>query len=116
MPMNRFICLFAVSLGGALLAALAHAASVGPDGGIKTLSEPSVLPIACMVGVVAGVVISPLVIWALSDKSLKIAAPTIYLLSVAFIVVLNLLQVRFTMYIGFGVTVVMLVVYRFIGK
>ncbi len=80
------------------------------------MSEPSVLPIACIVGVLAGLIISPLVIWALSDKNLKIAVPTIYMLSIIFIVMLNLLQVRFTMYIGFGFTAVILILYRFIGK
>jgi hypothetical protein len=116
MKAKRFCCLFAISIGGALLAALAHAASVGPDGGIKTLSEPAVLPIARFVGAVAGVVISPLVIWALNDKNLKIAVPTIYMLSISLIVALNVLQVGSAMYLGFVLTVVMLIIYRFIGK
>jgi hypothetical protein len=114
--MKRFFLLFAISIGGALLAALTYAATIGPNGGIKTLFEPAVLPVACLVGIAAGVVISPFVIWALTNKNLKIAVPVIYILSAVFIVTLNVLQVRFSIYFGFTLTVVMVVLYKFIGK
>jgi hypothetical protein len=114
--MNRFLKLFAISVGGALLAALTYAASIGPSTAIANLSLPSVLPIACIIGTIAGVIISPLVVWALRDKDLKIAVPIIYLLSIASIVALNLLEIRFAMEIGFAFTALAIFVYRFVGK
>ncbi len=64
----------------------------------------------------AGIVVSPLGFWALSGKNLKIAVPVIYSFSMICIALLNLLQVRFSMAIGFGFTVMLLLFYRFIGK
>ena len=114
--MKSKLCLFVMSIGGGLIAAWAHAATIGPDGALKSLFRPAVFPLASFFGVVAGIIISPLVIWALSDKNLRVAVPVAYVFSVLVVIGLNLLNVRFSMYISFVLTALMFLLYRFFGK
>lgn len=116
MPMKNISFLFSVSFFGGILAALAHAASVGPQAGIKTLALPSVISVAVIVGSIAGTVISPFVIWSLNGKEALIAVPTIYAASLVTVVALNVIEIRFSMFIGFGMTLFYIVLYKFFGR
>jgi hypothetical protein len=77
---------------------------------------PAVAEIAVFVGSIAGVLISPLMVWALYHKRLLVAVPVIYGVSCLVIIVLNMLSVRFSDLIALGVTVAALLLYRPLGK
>jgi hypothetical protein len=113
---NRFLILFAVSVFGGLLTAIAHAAFVEPTAGVRMVMLPSVFSLAMLFGGGAGIIISPLVIWSLGHKNLFIAIPAIYTFSIALIILLDVLQFRFAIVIGFVLTILMLTVYRFLGE
>ena len=58
----------------------------------------------------------PIVIWALRDKMLRMAIPVTYALSAIVMVTLNMLQLRFSMYIGFALTIAVIGLYKALGK
>jgi len=114
--MNSKLCLFVVSIGGGVLAAWTHAATIGPDGALKSLFRPAVFPLASVFGLAAGTIIYPLVMWALKNKNLRVAVPVTYGFSVLVVIGLNLLHIRFSVYISFVLTALLLLLYRFVGK
>ncbi len=116
MVINRKMLLIILSVSGGLLAAFVHAVSIGPNAGLKTLTLPGVIPIATAVGTLAGFLLSPIMVWAMKDKNLSIGVPAIYGLVCLITVLLNIFQIRYSMYISFGITAVMLYFYRFIGR
>src|SRR5947207_1008489 len=113
--MRRLLVVLLSVIGG-ILAALVHAASVGPDAGLKTLALPGVVPVATVVGAAAGFLISPVMIWATKGRDLKTAVPCAYAFSCAAVALLDLIQARRSMYISLALSVLMLCVYRFIGR
>ena len=98
------------------MVALAFAASIDPNVGLKSLTLPAVAQIACFFGGLAGLVISPLVVWALHNKKLWIAMPCIYFLACILVIVLNMFAVRFSELITLGATAAGLFFYGLFGK
>src|SRR5688572_32788902 len=68
--MMRVLLLVCLSIGGGVVAALAYAASIDPNVGLEALRLPAVVPIAVFFGALAGLLISPLMVWALIRRSL----------------------------------------------
>lgn len=114
--MIRFIWLVCLSIAGGIMAALTFAASIGPGAGLRSLTLPAVSQIACLFGALAGLLISPLLVWALHDKKLWFAVPCVYGSACLLIIVLNLLEVRFSELIALGVTAAGLFLYGLFGK
>jgi phosphatidylserine synthase len=106
--MIRIALLVFLSLVGGLLAAATFAVTIGPDGGLKTLTLPAVAEIAFLLGGLAGLLLSPLMVWALKGRNLWLSVPSIYAVACLVIVILNALSVPFAELIAFGVTVVVL--------
>jgi hypothetical protein len=99
---TRVLLLLLLSVVGGMLAAMSFAGSIGPDGGIDAVSRPAVAPIALVFGGLAGVLLSPLMVWALWHRRLVIWVPSLYLGSSLLVVSLNLVGVRFAELIVFG--------------
>ena len=115
-PPNHFSKLFVCALGGGVFTALAFALSADGTLNFHTLLLPSVLLIAAIVGASFGVLVSPSIIWALRNKQLRVAVPTIYGFAAIVTVILNLLQIRHSMYVSFALTSGMICLYKFVGK
>lgn len=105
-----------MSVAGGVVAALAFAASVGPGASVKSLTLPAVAEIACFFGGLAGLLLSPLMVWALHDKKLWLAVPCVYFLACLLIVVLNLMQLKLAELISLGATAAGLLLYGVFGK
>jgi hypothetical protein len=105
-----------VSIGGGVLAAWTHAATIGPDEALKSLVRPAIFPLPSVCGLAAGTIIYPLVMWAVNDKNLRVAVPVSYGFSVLVVIGLNLLHIRFSVYISVVLTAFLLLLYRFVGK
>jgi hypothetical protein len=116
MSMKRILTLFAYSVIGGIITALAFAASVDRQLGVQALLLPSVASIATIAGAAVGVLLTPLFIWALRGKKLCMGITSIYASSIVLTSSLNLLQVRFSMYVSIALTVVVLTLYKAIGK
>ena len=101
---RTFSILFFSVIGG-ILSALVFSGTVDPSVGWKALGLPAVLPIAVVFGGVAGLGVSPLMMWALDKGNLWIAVPGVYALAMAAIIILNLLGIRFSEWIAVGITV-----------
>jgi hypothetical protein len=113
---KRALLLVMFSIIGGLTSAFVHATSVGPDAGPKTLALPGVISIAVVIGAVAGLLISPVMIWAMKGKHLGIGIPFIYAFAWSVVLGLNLMQARFAVYISFGLTIAALCAYRLLGR
>lgn len=114
--MIRVFLLVCLSIGGGLTAALTYAATIEPDVGLRMVTLPAVADIAIFFGSIAGLLISPLMVWALYDKKVWVAVPVLYGVACLVIIVLNMLSIRFSELIALGVTVVALFLYRLLGK
>lgn len=114
--MIRVALLVFLSIVGGLLAAAAFAVTIGPDGGLKTLTLPAVAEIAFSFGGIAGLLLSPLMVWALKDSRLWLTVPAIYAVACVIVAILNALSVRFAELITFAITVVLLLLYGLLTK
>jgi len=114
--MIRSTLLVFLSIVGGLLAAATFVVTIGPDGGFTTLTLPAVAEIAFSFGGIAGLLISPLVVWALKDRNLLLCVPIVYGVACIVIVVLNVLSVRFSEIASFAVTAVLLLLFGLVAK
>lgn len=114
--MIRATLLVFLSIVGGLLAAATFAVTIGPDGGLKTLTLPAVAEIAFSFGGIAGLLISPLMVWALKDRNLWLSVPVVYGVACLVIVVLNALSVRFAEIVSFAATAVVLLLLGLFAK
>jgi hypothetical protein len=116
LTLTRALSLICLSVIGGFITALVCAASIDHEAGLRALILPAVAEIALVIGGIAGLLISPLMVWSLKDKNLWIAVPCIYGLACIAVVILNLLSAGHPARIAFGITVVGLFVYGLCGK
>ena len=114
--MIRVALLIVLSILGGFLAAATFAVTVDPDVGFKMLSLPAVAEIAFSFGGVAGLLLSPLLVWALKDSKLWLSVPCIYTVACLAIVALNALSARFAEVIAFSITSVVILLYGLFAK
>src|SRR3954469_19314085 len=114
--MIRVALLVFLSIVGGLLTAATFAVTIGPNGGLKTLTLPAVAEIAFSFGGIAGLLLSPLMVWALKDSNLWLSVPSIYAVACLGIALLNAPSVRFAELIAVGLTVVVLLLYGIFVK
>jgi len=114
--MIRVALLVFLSIVGGLLAAATFVVTIDADAGLKALTLPVVAEIAFSFGGIAGLLLSPLMVWALKDSRLWFSVPAIYAVTCLMIALLNALSVRFAELISLGITVAVLLAHGFFVK
>ena len=116
MSLKRFITLFGCALLGGFCVAFAFAVSIDGRLDLHTLTLPSVIPVTMIGGVAGGILISPVMIWAFRDKCLRVVIPTTYVFAIFITIMLNVIQVRYSAFISFGIIIGTICIYRILSK
>jgi len=115
MAFIRGIFLVCLSVVTGIVAALTFAATIDRNVGLRALRLPAVAQIATGTGGLIGLLISPLVVWALHDKRLWIATPYVVGLSCGAVIISNVLSVRSPVLVAVAATGLGLVVFGLFG-
>ncbi len=86
-----YFILFLMSLLGGLFVAYAFAVTVDKRIEFDIIARPAAFPIATMIGIIGGLVMSPVAIICLKNKNLIIAVPVIVVLVAVLTTGLNLI-------------------------
>ena len=104
-----------LSLAGGLLTAYTYTVTLDNKFDLHTLTLPAVFPIATVVGLIGGVIVSPFLHMCLRGKNKTVAIPSIYAIVAIVTGCLNLIASGAGLPGSFAATFAVLVIWRRIG-